>query len=130
MSSNRIPANSPDASTNVPQDFDAAFGAVIYNVAGAIGQKEGVVVINGSAALAMTLVAPTAGLPAAGGDDGKELVIISGSAFIHTVTTPANAINGSKHIITFSVGAVGNFQTLYAFGGLWYAAQQAGSALT
>lgn len=129
MSNNRVPATSPDATTNVAQNVDPYFGAAMYSNAAAIAQKEGVVLIDGVQANAMTLVAPTAGLPSAGGDDGKVLVIVCKSAFAHTVTTPANAINGSKHIITFTA-AIANFQTLYAFGGVWYAAQQSGSTLT
>jgi hypothetical protein len=87
-----------------------------------------VIVTKGSAA-AITLSAPTAGLQSAGGDDGKELAVLSTTAFAHTVTTPANKINGNKLTATFAA-AVGNMVEFYAYNGIWYMRSQQGITLT
>ena len=76
---------------------------------------------------AMTLALPKAGVytPSVPGslgdprDDGKEIMIVSTTAFAHTITTPANGINKTLHLATFA-GAVGNWIQLKAFGGTWY----------
>ena len=116
---NRIPSTSPDATSELALSIEPSFAAVSYAASGAIGIKEGVAALTGSSALAMTLVAPTAGLPSAGGDDGKTLHIIGLQAEAHTVTTPANAINGNKHIATFA--AIADHVHLTAWNGVWYA---------
>ena len=66
-------------------------------------------------AAALLLSAPRAGL-----DDGKELTIIDGSGYAHTVTTPANGINGAWNTITFGA-SIGDTVRLRARGGVWYA---------
>lgn len=126
---NRVPANSPDANAAPVTSVDAAFGCNPYAASGAIAQKEGVVPITAGAAAALTLAAPNPGLPSAGGDDGKILSVISTTAFAHTVTTPANGINGSKHIATFAA-AVDSFIQLVAYNGVWYATPQNGITLS
>ena len=76
---------------------------------------------------AMTLAKPIAGVYPAGvpgslgdpRDDGKEILIVSTTAQAHTVTTPANGINKTQHLLTFA-GAVDNWVRLKAFGGTWY----------
>ncbi|SRR5229473_1168370 len=88
---------------------------------------------------AATLAAPKAGVYPAGTavmqalgdaqDDGKVLRIISTTAFAHTVTTPANKINGNKLTATFAA-AVGNNLVLIAFGGVWYVISSVGITLT
>jgi hypothetical protein len=107
--------------------IDAAIGALqlgerdtleIEAASGAIGIKEGLAIITLGSAAALTLAAPTAGGPGVG-DDGKHLSIMSTTAFAHTVTTPANAINGSKHIATFAAAVQSNLE-LIAYNGAWY----------
>lgn len=118
MSQAKINSSSPDVGTNVGL-IDQAFGVEVDAASGAIALKEGTVFITKpSAAAAMTLVAPTAGLPNAGGDDGKVLRIVGVTAEAHTVTTPANKINGNKHIATFA--NVGDTIELFAYNGVWY----------
>lgn len=97
------------------QALDALLpGVEVDNANGAIALKNGVVMITKGSAAAMTLAAPVAGT-----DDRKRLTIISTGAFAHTVTTPTNGINGSKHIATFA--AVGDRLELIAYQGVWYA---------
>jgi hypothetical protein len=118
----RIPSTSPDINAEgagAVANFDKAFGVEHDTASGAIGIKEGLVSIDGTSALAMTLAAPASGLQSAGGDDGRLLRILSTTAFAHTVTTPANAIAPSHHVITFSAAA-GEWIELVADGGLWY----------
>jgi hypothetical protein len=88
---------------------------------------------------AMTLAAPKAGVYPAGStklqslgdpqDDGKVLRVILTTAQIHTITTPANKLNGSLHIVTFTA-VVGNFVVFYAFNGIWYVLDSKGATLT
>lgn len=95
------------------------FGITKYTAAGAISLANGTAVLKAGSAAAMTLAAPTAGLPSAGGNDGQRLTIVALDAYAYTVTTPSNAINGSKHIGTFA-GAVGDSIELVAYNGVWY----------
>jgi hypothetical protein len=105
-------------------------------VAGAIVLKNGTALITAAGAIALTLGIPltqsAAGLASstpAGGDDLKMLRIVSTTAQAHTITTPANGINGNKHIITFAA-AVGSFIVLLAYKGVWYAQESSGATLT
>lgn len=99
--------------------LDVKSSVEVEAASGAIGIKEGKAYITKAGIAALTLVAPTAGLPAAGGDDGKTLTIIATTAYAHTVTTPANAINGSLHVATFG-GAIGNSFAVSAYNGTWW----------
>lgn len=117
MSQAKLSSSSPDVGTNVGL-IDQAFGIEVDAAAGAIGIKEGTVFLTGTAARAMTLVAPTPGLPSAGGDDGKVLRIVGVTAHAHTVTTPANKINGADDTVTF--GTAGFSVELVAYNGVWY----------
>jgi hypothetical protein len=99
--------------------LDGVLGFEVESADGAIGIKEGTAIITKGTAAALTLVAPTSGSPASGGDDGKILRIIGTTAAAHTVTTPSNAINGNKHIATFA--AVGDSIRLVAYNAKWYA---------
>lgn len=85
---------------------------------GAIAITEGLVVITAGSAAALTLPAPTPGGPGVG-DDGKHLSILSTTAFAHTVTTPANKINGNKLTATFAAAVDSNIE-LIAYNGVWY----------
>jgi hypothetical protein len=93
----------------------------VASVDGAITIKSGIVHITKGSAAALTLAAPVAGLPSAGGDDGKELIIRSNTAFAHTVTI-ANGLAGagaSADVGTFGAAA-NNGVSLYAYNGAWY----------
>lgn len=130
MANKRISASSPDFNTSSPlAHVDSALGHGVYAADGAIAEKEGTIVITKGSACALTLAAPTAGAPASGGDDGKVLRVSSTTAFAHTVTCPANKINGNKAVSTFGA-AVANFQVFVAYSGIWYAQEQVGSTLS
>jgi len=94
------------------------FGRTKYTAAGAISIQNGTAILKAGSAAAMTLPAPIAGLPGAGGHDGMRLAIVAEDAFAYTVTGPANSINGAKHIATWTA-AVGNSIELLADNGAW-----------
>ena len=77
----------------------------------------GNILVNSAGVNAMTLAAPKAG-PQPMGDDGKTIFVVAGTAQLHTITCPANAIMGSKHLATWTA-AIGNNLTLTAMGGVW-----------
>lgn len=125
---NLISTSSPDyeggaspialLSANWPT-IDTKYAIEVEAASGAIAVKEGFSVITKAGVAAMTLAAPTAGLPAAAGDDGKVLTIVSTTANAHTVTTPSNKVNGASTTLTFGA-AVANFVQVMAYGGVWY----------
>jgi hypothetical protein len=91
-----------------------------YAANGAIAQKEGTVTISKGSAAAMTLADPTSGSQAAGvGDDGRELTIISKTAFAHVITLAGGIAGGANHTITLG-GAIGDQVALRAIAGKWY----------
>lgn len=94
---------------------------------GAIGVKEGTVVITKAGVAALTLANPTATL-----DDGKVLTILSVTANAHTVSNAAGAgFNGGgtgADIGTFAA-AKGNHLVLMAYQGVWYVVENAGVTL-
>jgi hypothetical protein len=129
----KVATNSPDYEANGPwaalntsiDAIDAALGVEVKSSdtggLAAIASKEGTVLLTKSSAGAFTLAAPTAGLPSAGGDDGKVLRIIAGSAQAHTVTqtTPGFNNGGSaKDVATFG-GAIGDSMEVVAYNGEW-----------
>jgi hypothetical protein len=123
----RIPFSSPGS---VHSNFDNAFAVqVASGSTDAIVNKEGNVFITTAGVNATTLAVPTAGLPSAGGDDGRELTVIDTAGHAHTVTTPANGINGNKHVATFG-GTTGQFGTFISYNGVWYLAASSGVTLT
>lgn len=90
-----------------------------YAANGAIAQKEGDVTISKGSAAAMTLADPTTGAQAAGvGDDGKELRIISKTAFAHVITVATTLSSGTNNTITLG-GAIGDLVVLKAIAGKW-----------
>ena len=93
-----------------------------YVGAGAIPLVSGVAGLGSAAALAMTLAAPTLL------QDGTDIFISAETAKAHTVTTPANAINGNKHIVTFA--NQGDYCELEAIGGVWNVRGLSGAVLT
>jgi hypothetical protein len=107
-----VPANSPDAPTLLGKALNAV-QTEIDTTLGAIAILNGKVILNAAGALAMTLAAPTVTT-----DDFKVLKIVGITAQAHTVTTPANKLNGNKHIITYA--AVGDSVELMAYQGVWY----------
>ena len=110
---------SPDASTNLgmgeTKNVEVHSGT---GGAGVIGITSGKVIITDSGAALLTLALPTAGSKASGGNDGDRLTIYTTTAHAHTVTTPANGINGNKLTATFA--AVSDRVELEAFNGVWY----------
>lgn len=78
----------------------------------------GTTILNAPGIDNCALAKPIAG-PQPTGDDGKTVELIAASGFAHVITTPANGINGSKHILTWTAGA-GNNVTLQAWNGSWY----------
>ena len=93
-----------------------------YTSAGAITQKTGLVLINGAAAIAMTLANPTAGT-----DDGKVINVMAETAHAHTLQLPVN-FDGTNDKATFS--AAGNQISLTAMGGVWYLNYYVGVSLS
>jgi hypothetical protein len=99
---------------------------VIASADGAIDISKGsfpdtVVVTKGTAA-ALTLAAPTAGVPAKGGHDGMRITILSTTAAAHTVTNTTPGFNNgstASDVGTFGA-AIGNWMTVEAYNGIWY----------
>jgi hypothetical protein len=77
---------------------------------------------------ATTLATPTAGAFGTGAD-GAQLRIVDAGGHAHTVTTSANKIVPSHHLITFG-GTVGSFIQLIAYNGLWYPMANTGVVIT
>ncbi|MDR3723272.1 MAG: hypothetical protein P4K83_02130 [Terracidiphilus sp.] len=100
-------------------------GSVVsyYAAAGALTVPEGdsTAVVNGAAALAMTLAQPTAA------QDGINLFVTAGTARAHTVTTAANGVNGAKHVVTFA--AQGDGVVLEAINQVWIVRSLVGGAV-
>lgn len=128
----RIPSTNPDLHAGggaAIESFDNAFGNETDAASGAIAIKEGTVAITKAGVAVMTLAVPTAGSIPSGGDDFKKLEILSTTAQAHTVTTPANGLNGNRLTATFAAAA-GNSLKLVALGGVWYVVGSTGITLT
>lgn len=79
-------------------------------------------ILTKGGAAAITLGAPVAGKPEAGGMDGFQIKFIAGSAYAHVVTNASPGFNGggsSKDVATFG-GALGDHLSLEAYNGAWY----------
>ena len=87
------------------------------------------VIFTASGAVLATLAAPKAGAASAGGQDGQSLTVLDANAQANTITTPANAINGNKHIETDG-GVKGNVVVFNAYNGVWYIETRTGITLT
>lgn len=96
---------------------------VLSGSTGALPITGGLFYITSSGVCAMTLAAPVA--------DGAVLRVIALTAHAHTITTPANGINGADDTATFGA-TVGNAITLRSFGGQWIMAldEEAGITLS
>lgn len=131
-----VPSTSPDQDSivaqaeNLKSQFEVLTGTtdVIQGGGGSLsslGSSGGAVPIAGVSFIktagvnATTLAAPVAGNPSQGGNDNLDIVIIDCGGHAHTVTAPANSINGNKHVITFP-GTVGAQIKLKALNGVWY----------
>jgi hypothetical protein len=108
-----IAANAAAAAAASTSSLQDTVTARATDTSAPITQKTGTVILTKGSAGAWTLAAPTAAT-----DDGKILTIIAGSAFAHTVITPANKLNGSHTTVTFA--AVGDSVVLEAYNGVWY----------
>jgi hypothetical protein len=137
---NRFPTSCPDSDTFIPQNLEPLYGVEVKLTALVsspplatdtenIFSTEGLVVFTKSTAGAWLLPAPIAGLPSAGGMDGKKLKLIDGSGAAHTATTPANGINGANHVLTFG-GTKGEQIELTAYNGTWLAYGSAGVVIS
>jgi hypothetical protein len=73
--------------------------------------------LGNSAADAALLNAPLAGDQPLN-SDGQTIILVDLVGFAHTVTTPANKIVNSKHILTWN-GTIGSYAILKAMNGLW-----------
>lgn len=129
------------ASALVTQGYNPALGTTdtnppVYTASGAIGKLattgmpapvtiNGLVILNGTGALAMTLALPTAGV-----DDGKRLRVLDVTGKAHTITTPANGINGAGHSVVTMTGAIGNEVAFVAWKGSWYFVAGSGTVTT
>lgn len=95
----------------------------LASASGAITIKSGVVLLTKAGVAAMTLADPVAGLPEAGGDDGKILEIVAVTANAHTVDNSAgsgfNAAGAGSDVGTFG-GAKGDSLRVIAYGGDWF----------
>lgn len=69
--------------------------------------------------------ATTLATPTAGTDDGKMVRVVDAGGHAHTITTAANKIVPSHHLITFG-GTAGSFVDLQSFNGLWYVLASSG----
>ena len=114
-------------------------GAVLVGSADVI-PGPGYYLVGASGVDAMTLVAPIAGsaapvpgsaiiVPVVAGQDGFFIYVLDIGGHAHTITTPTNAINGSKHIATFN-GTQNSFIELVAYNGIYYVNSVSGVALS
>lgn len=90
---------------------------------GAITQATGTVFITKGSAAALTIADPVSRIAHDGGDDNARLLIISETAFAHTLSNAAGSgFNGGgagSDVATFG-GAKGDNIELVARGGRWY----------
>jgi hypothetical protein len=103
-----------------PGTFAPGDAVTHYTAAGAIPVASGAAGLGSAAALAMTLAAPTAL------QDGTQIFVTAETAHAHTVTTAANNINGTKHVVTFA--AQGDGVVLEALNAIWYVRALIGTA--
>lgn len=131
MANDCVASTSPDFNTTsgLAQLLDSLNQKQVALLDGAITIKCGIVVVTKGSAAALTLAAPTAGSISAGGDDCKILTVKSTTAFAHTITTPANKINGNKLTDTFG-GAVTDCVEFVAYNGVWWTVQNTGGTLS
>ena len=101
--------------------FSGDTPVIYFTVGGALPVVPGTYILNGAGALAMTLAAPAV--------DGIVIKVLALTAHAHTVTTPANKINGADDTATFA-SAVGNNVVLESINGLWLVQSSVGITLS
>lgn len=124
-------------STNVPDNandpdlaiIDAMFAANVIAASGALTFAQGTYFITKAGVAALTVVAPTSGLPSAAGNDRQEMTLIDVGGHAHTVTGPSNCFNGSTHIATFG-GTAGSKLVMTAYQGVIYVSASSAITLT
>lgn len=84
----------------------------VITAAGAV-TPSGLNSINAAGALALTLAAPTV--------DGQRAMFTDETGHAHTITTPANVLNGAHTTLTFG-GTAGQSAELFSRNGKWWAA--------
>ena len=87
---------------------------VAKTASAAIAEKQGLVRLGSSGALAMTLADPVAG-----DDDGKRLTLMASTAHAHVITVTGGIAGGALNTITLG-GAIGDMAELEAIGGKWF----------
>jgi hypothetical protein len=95
------------------------------SAAGAVPVADGITTLAGSGAVAYTLVAPVAGE-----QDGIVMKFICITKHAHTVTTPADGIDGIMDTATFAASVPGECMTLQAYNGVWYMTSALGVTLS
>lgn len=73
--------------------------------------------------------ATTLATPTATTDDGKVIRVWDTGGHAHTITTAANKIVPSHHLVTYN-GTAGSFVELEAYQGLWYVGANSGVTIT
>jgi hypothetical protein len=124
----KVHAQTHDANMAI---LDTMLGTVQHLTAnGAIALKPGLVILDKATALLATLALPVSGLPSATppGNDGLVMTIVGKTAHAHTVTTPADGINGADDTATYA--NAGDSVTLAAYGGVWYSVGTPTAALS
>lgn len=97
---------------------------------GALPVAEGRFILSAASVLAVTVALPNAEtVQGVAYQDGTKMEFISSTAEAHTITTPANGINGNKETVTFG-GAVGDLVTLVAVNGIWLVTASVGTTLS
>ena len=108
-----------------------AFSNLVQTVAtdAAITIREGtVLIVKVGQAAALTLAPPTPGPQGVlGGDDGKQLRVVSLNSQANTITTPPHIINGNKSIATLVPPSSALF---VAYAGVWYNVTNSGATLS
>lgn len=100
-------------------------GIQVLSADGAItvtaGAMKTLVSITKATAAAITIAAPTAGLPSAGGNDGQEIVVVSETAAAHVITSGTDGFNAKGSSGTATYGAAkGNVLRIVARNGHWW----------
>lgn len=123
-----MPITTPSQITNLPNGVSAGFYIgrqyivpTVVSVDGAIPVTPGVYSVTKGSAAALTLAAPVAGAPSAGGDDGCIITVVSETAFAHVITQGTVGFNAKGASGTATFGAAkGNGLQLIARNGNWW----------
>lgn len=127
-------SNYPTQPTNLPGGVKGGYFVgpeyivpTVVSADGAIPVTPGVYSVTKGSAAALTLAAPTAGDPSAGGDDGARIIVVSETAFAHVITCASVGFNGKAASGTATFAAAkGNGVTLTARNGQWWVLSNVG----